>query len=711
MARADATIPDTRARILDAAETLIAERGFRAFSLRELTRAARVNLAAVNYHFGSREGLVAEVLARVIRPINQQRLELLDQAEGRHAGRPVPIEELLEALHRPVVDRMKQSAHGSPVYLRLAGRCLAESSEHPQEALVDLFREVIARFMAAAQAALPQLDAATVFWRMHLSVGTMIFALMHEDRLPAFSGGLVRETSPEDTLRRLIEFTAAGLRAESPSAKRPRRRAPGILAALAAGALLFPGCRSLSPPDASGFASVKLPPHWIAGPSWTPTSQPDRDWVATFGSRELSAYVDRVLAGNRDLKAARARLEIARSNAEIIGAELLPQVQGGFSAQRDLQNFIGLPLPGAAPGTVLSSRSNRFGLSLNLSWEIDLWGRIRAAKRAAVAEFEASDFDRSTAELSLAGQAAKAWFALAEARDQVALARSAITTFGETESAIRERFERGIEEEGRNSAAQLLLAGGDVATARDLLAAREELEGRTARLLELLSGDYPAGRSGAGARLPELPGKVPTGLPATLLDRRPDLAAAERRIAAADQRLLEAKRALLPALSLTGSFGSASEDIGDLLSGDFSIWGVAGNVVQPVFQGGRLRANVRRRGSELELAAAEFEQAALTAFSEVENALAAERFLNQRVEALADAARLAEAAYRRSLEEFRVGTGDVLTVLASQQRFFSTRSQWLAVRRERLDNRIDLYLALGGSFRPLASAAAKAIDP
>ncbi len=495
----------------------------------------------------------------------------------------------------------------------------------------------------------------------------------------------------------------------APVAARGLRVAGRILALVSA--VAFAACQSVSPPDAKSHASVKAPAHWIAGPSWTPTHAPDHDWIASFSSPDLAAFVDRVLADNKGLKAARSRLEVAESNARIIGADLYPQLQGGFSAQRDLQNFIGLPLPGADPNSVLSSRSNRFGLSLNLSWEIDLWGRIRAAKRAAIAEFEASDFDRATAELSLAGQAAKTWFTLAEAHDQVALARSAIATFTETETAIRERFERGLVENGQSTASQLLLASGDVAVARERLAARQELEGRASRLLEILAGTYPAGKAGASALLPELPGKVPTGLPATLLDRRPDLAAAERRIAAADQRLLEAKRALLPAISLTGSFGSASDDIGDLLSGDFSIWSVAGNAVQPIFQGGRLRANIDRRGSELELAATEFEKTALTAFGEVENALAAETFLTRRVDALAESSRLALEAYRRSLEEFELGTGDVLTVLAAQQRLFTSRSQGLAVRRERLENRVDLYLALGGSFRPIVAPPEKTVEP
>lgn len=722
MSRCSASSSPTRTRILDAAETLIADRGFRRFSLREVTREAGVNLAAVNYHFGSREGLVSEVLARVIVPINEQRLRLLDLAEARHAGSPVPLEEILEALHRPVVDRMMEVPHGKPVYLCLAGRCLAESADQVPASLVGHFHEVITRFMDVTRAALPEVSETSLFWRMHLAIGTMIYALTHEDRLPLFSGGKVRPTDPGDTLQRLIEFTAAGLRAaetppkETATAKKSGGRAKGRAGATALGlaalALVFSGCRSLSPADATHHASVKAPPHWIAGPSWTPTHHPDRDWITTFGSRNLSEFVGRVLAENKDLKAAQARIGVAEANARILGADLLPAIDGRFSAQRDLQNFIGLPLPGAAPGSVLSTRSNRFGLSLNLSWEIDLWGRIRAAKSGAIADFEASTFDRATAELSLAGQAAKTWFAVAESHEQVELAKRAITTFGNTERAIRERFERGIAgAEGQNAASQLLLASADTAKAREQLAAREEFAGRAARQLEVLAGLYPSGRAAGNARLPEMPGRVPTGIPADLLDRRPDLAAAERRIAAADERLLEAKRSLLPAIRLTGSFGSASDDIGNLLSGDFSIWSVAGNLAQPIFQGGRLRANVSRRQAELELAAAEFEGAALKSFAEVENALAAESLLARRADALAEASQLSLAAYRRSLEEWGNGTGDLLTVLASQQRYYSSQSQWLEVRRLRLENRVDLHLALGGSFHPVAPPPDKSTNP
>ncbi|MEM9281306.1 MAG: efflux transporter outer membrane subunit [Verrucomicrobiota bacterium] len=711
MSRQVQTPAETRDRILDTAESLFSDHGFRDVSLRRITREAEVNIAAVNYHFGSKEALIAEVLTRVVNPINRERLSLLDAAEAAHGKDPVPLEEILAALHRPVVSQMKESGHQTPVYLKLAGRCLAEPTENFSDKLVTMFQTMIRRFLAATQKSLPSLSEADIFWGMHFSFGTMVYALTHGDRVALFSEGSIRGTDPEDTLERLIEFSAAGLRARvSSSSQAPSsrtRKSSAILPALAV-LLGLTSCKTKSAPNALDHTSIKVPAHWVAGPTNRPSHAPDHYWVENFGDPHLNDYVAAVLANNKDLKAAQARLQAAAATARIVGADLYPQINGGFSSSRTLQNFIGFPFPGAQQ-SVISTRNNQFGLSLNLQWEIDLWGRIRAAESAALADFEASEFDRATAELSLAGQAVKAWFSLAEALDQEELTRRTIQVFSETEKLIRDRFEMGIEENGRNFASELLLSESDVARARENLNTELELAERTSRQLEVLAGTYPAAQAGKTATLSELPGKVPTGLPATLLDRRPDLAAAERRIASADKSLLEAKRALLPALSLTGTYGTATEDIADLLDGDFSIWSIAANAAQPILQGGRLRANVSRREAELELAAAEFEQAALTAFAEVENALAAEKFLRNRVNALRESSELNLKAYYRAREEFENGTGDILTVLSAQERAFTTRSQLITLRRLLLDNRVDLYLALGGSFKPHEIPAAEKV--
>ena len=188
-------------------------------------------------------------------------------------------------------------------------------------------------------------------------------------------------------------------------------------------------------------------------------------------------------------------------------------------------------------------------------------------------------------------------------------------------------------------------------------------------------------------------------MPADLLDRRPDLHAAERRLAGADKRLVEAKRALLPTISLTGSPGRASEQIEDLLDNDFSVWNIAGSIAQPVLDGGRLRQGVVIRRAEIKEVASDYEKTALTAFGEVEDALASEGYLRGRADALSRATDLAEEAYTRAREEFRDGTGDILTMLAAQDRYFTQQSRLIAVDRLRLENRVNLYLALGGGFQ------------
>lgn len=694
---------ETRNRILDTAESLFSDHGFRDVSLRRITKQADVNIASVNYHFGSKDALVIEVFTRVVAPINRERIALLNESEAFHGSVPVPLEEILEALHRPVVNQLKQTGHNESVYLKLAGRCLAESSDSFTDELAELFTEMINRFMSATRKSLPHISESDIFWRMHFSFGALVTALTDSENVVTFSQGRVKSPDPEETLQRLIDFTAAGLRADSkiPSSESFSKPAKRLGAATLVPIALvgLSSCKVTSPPDAKPFTTIKAPAHWIADGSYTSPKVADRYWVSNFNDSNLNAFVASVLENNKDLKAAQSRIEIAAANARIVGADRLPQVRADFGAQRNKQNFIGFPIAGGGSGPIISYY-NQFGVGLNMSWELDLWGRIKAGQRAAIAEFEASEFDRATAELSLSGQAVKAWFALAEIKDQISLTRLTIRKFSETEDLLRGRFERGIEENGRNFASELLLAQSDVARAKENLNSELELAQRTSRQLEVLAGSFPAGQAGDTAKLPGLPGPVPAGLPATLLDRRPDLAVAERQIASADERLLEAKRALLPTISLTGSFGTASDDISDILDSNFSVWSMAANAAQPILQGGRLRANIARREAEMDLTVSNFEQTALVAFSEVENALAAEKYLKNRVNFLTESARMTTQAYNRALEEFENGTGDILTVLSAQQQAFVTNSQLLNLRRLLLDNRVDLYLALGGSFRP-----------
>lgn len=483
-----------------------------------------------------------------------------------------------------------------------------------------------------------------------------------------------------------------------------------------AGILWGAGCTATPPADASRLAEVgPLPPAWGAKEGQVSEATrsdrdsaagvlADQDWVKRFDDQTLNDLVAAALLQNKDLKVAAARIEAAAASARIAGADLYPQASGLARGSRQKRNFIGFPFgPGAGSGSpegssVFTNLNNEFGLSLDLSWELDLWGRIRAGQSAMLSEFQATEADRAAAELSIAGQVSRAWFGLLEAREQLALAENTVEVFEKTEKAVRDRFEAGVGEAGQNLASQLRLAMVDIETARANLEARRESVTRASRQIEILLGRYPSGAWEGRGRLPGMPSRPPAGMPGDLLDRRPDLHAAERRLAAADRRLVEAKRALLPSITLTGGTGATSEQVEDLLDSDFSIWSLAGQAAQPILNGGRLREGIVLRRAETRQAAAEFEKTVLTAFAEVENALTAEQSLAGREAALRRAADLALQAYTSSREEFAAGTGDILTMLTAQDRLFVQRSRLITIRRERLENRIDLHLALGGGF-------------
>ncbi|MCB1231584.1 MAG: efflux transporter outer membrane subunit [Verrucomicrobiae bacterium] len=713
---------ETRDRILDAAERLFSEHGFQAVSLRQITSTAGVNVASVNYHFGSREALVSEVLARVLDPINRERLRLLGEFEAEAGGEPVPIERIVEAAYRPIVIDMPKSHEATRRFLRLAGQCLGGQTDEYPETIKRVFSEIVDRFLAAFTRTLPHLEPADILWRMHFAAGTLLYALTKDEQLVVMSNGEIPRIDPEETMAQLMAWAVAGMTAPAP-ARRAEATKPGskegmvgVVTLLSAGllGLLGVGCAATSPPNADALADVgAVPEDWQAD-SESPSRDDknpgvliaDSDWVASFGDEKLESLVDQALVNNRDLKAAAARIEIAQANARIAGADLYPQAQGLFRGSRKKQNFIGFPFgdfgggdsSGGGESAVFSNLNNEFGLALDLSWEIDLWGRIRAGQSAMISEAEAVEADRAAAELSIAGQVAKSWFALQEAQEQVNLAEAAVEVFQDTERAIRDRFEAGIANEGQNLASQLRLAMVDVETAREKREQRKEEVERLARRIELLLGKYPGAKLKSGRDLPAVPSAPPAGMPAVLLDRRPDLLASERRLASADRRLVEAKRALFPSISLTGSTGTSSEQIDDLLNSDFSIWSIAGSAAQPLLVGGRLRQGIKLKRAEVEKAAAEFEQTALTAFGEVENALAAEQYLAKRQQALDSAVDLAKEAFERSSEEFTDGTGDILTMLTAQQRYFQQRVQFIAIKRMRLENRVDLHLALGGGF-------------
>ncbi len=224
----DMTIPESgsKRKLLDAAEQLFAEKGFEAVSVRDITQLAKTNVAAVNYHFGSREGLLTLVMMRYMIPVTEERLARLESVERKWSGKSAPLEEILDAFVRPLVSQVKKSDLTEKVFYRLIGRIFAQQGDGLPAPIEEQLRQVIERFHKALAKSLPTVPAEDLFWRMHFVAGGMIHMLMHQETIHRITDGASGVPSMEATLGRFIRFAATGLRdgveTEAPVKKGPQ---------------------------------------------------------------------------------------------------------------------------------------------------------------------------------------------------------------------------------------------------------------------------------------------------------------------------------------------------------------------------------------------------------------------------------------------------------------------------------------------------------
>ncbi|HKK17805.1 MAG TPA: efflux transporter outer membrane subunit [Opitutales bacterium] len=445
--------------------------------------------------------------------------------------------------------------------------------------------------------------------------------------------------------------------------------------------LLLAGCATA--PDPADPPDISLPTAWTAASA---SQQPPQDWLRDLNAPELEKLIAEAMAHNADLERVTALLGQSIAEARISGADLMPAANFGLDGARQQISTFG---PNSTGGVIFEN----YNLDLNLSWEIDLWGRLRNLSSAALARVEVSQAELYAARLSLAAQVAKAWFDLLEAKQQVAEAARTAETYEDNLNTLESRYKRGLAQGLDLRRIRTLAANAEA----DLTIRERALDGAR-RNLEVLLGRYPRAAIEARSELPELASKVPAGIPAELIRRRPDLVAAERRLAAADEELRARKKDLLPKISLTSSGGTSSQEFDKLLDSDFSVWSLAANLSQPIFQGGRILANIDRSASIREQAGAAYRDAALRAFLEVETTLEAETYLKTEYSHLKTAAEEANAAENQAWERYRKGTIDFLDVLDSQRTAATARARLIRVENLLLQNRIDLYLALGGAF-------------
>ena len=412
------------------------------------------------------------------------------------------------------------------------------------------------------------------------------------------------------------------------------------------------------------------------------------NWIKDFDSEELESTISRALLYSYDLQAAATRMEMASANNLITGANRLPAVNGFVRSSRNKRS-------GRDEFSALrSSTIDNFNMGFNWNWEIDLWGRLKNQKQAAIADEQAAEADFYSARLSIAGAVTRTWLGVIEAQNQEDLAKETYQNFLSNQQAVLNGYKEGI-----FSAVDLSLIRADVQSSLSQWESRKLNTHESKRSLQILLGDYPDSEISSRRTLPNLKRPVPAGLPSELLNRRPDLVAAERRLASAIENEKIARKGFLPQISLTGNYGVNSQELSNLLDPGSVAWSLAGNLTQPIFRGGQVWGTWKLRRAQSRLALSDYANIVLQAFLEVESALQSEQTLIQQVKALGLSADENERAADLAWKDYEKGLSDsIITMLEARRRAFNTRSQFLQTRRLYLQNRVDLYTALGGPF-------------
>jgi outer membrane protein, multidrug efflux system len=439
------------------------------------------------------------------------------------------------------------------------------------------------------------------------------------------------------------------------------------------------GCVQHTPADGEltqGAMPGHVPAAFAAGASHEAEVVPG--WLATFGDVQLEKLVTEALVGNRDLAVMSARLDQAASRARQAGADLKPQVSLAASA--------------GASGSAHAPHTGKMGVGLSLSWELDVWGRMAAGRNAAKEQYASTEADWKFARESLAAQVAKGWFLAIQAVQQEAIATRAAELQKRNADLVKER-----QRIGRASALDAAQARAAAAAAEDAVHQAKSGRENAARSLEVLLGRYPAAELTLAAVLPELPPLPPAGLPSQLLERRPDLVAATRRVAAAFNQVESAKAARLPRLAITADAGTVSPEFRSL-SLNNAFWNLGANLLGPIFDGGRLKEQVVIETAKQKEALALYGKAALEAFRQVEQALAESRRLAARLELSGAAEKDQNEAERLTRARLEAGAIDQLSLILVQERALQARLARLAIQVEGLTNRVNLHLGLGGGF-------------
>lgn len=470
------------------------------------------------------------------------------------------------------------------------------------------------------------------------------------------------------------------------------RSAPRVVAVLALASLLG----ACAAGREQWKDTVQVPSKWNSKTHGAGALNPAaiRQWWKRFNDPVLDNLITQALASSPDIKTAFAKITESRGERSVQLASLLPSVTANMSDQiqrRDEQS------------TGLVTRSETYNLSGDMSWEIDLFGRQLQNVKAATKDVEQTIENYYAAQVTLTADVAVAYITLRGTQAQLDALRRNVETRSETTEITRWKQEAGI-----TDMLEVQQAVSTLEQARASIPTLEKTIAETKNQLALLCGQTPGKLDHLLARsrsLPRVPAKIATGIPAEALNNRPDVRAAVDGVLAAYHRKTSAELERLPALDLSGSLGLEALRTGTIFSPEAAARTLAGSLMaalaQPVFEGGRITANIRIRESQAKQAVYSYESTVLTALSEVENALVAIRRTTERLAVLRRADEAASDASELATRQYEAGEVDLLTVLDVQRTQLSVEESRAATEADQLNAYVQLYKSLGGGWQPL----------
>lgn len=418
---------------------------------------------------------------------------------------------------------------------------------------------------------------------------------------------------------------------------------------------------------------------------------PKGEWWTLFGDETLNSLEAKAVQANQELKAAFAAMNQARATARVARSEFFPTLDANAGYTRAKFS----PNQDPSFGDITA---NTFSTTLDLSYELDLWGRVRRSFESARAEAAVSAAAFHNLLLTLQADVAQNYFSLRATDEEIVVLQRTVVLRREQVDIMRTRFDTGLggELDVARAETELATAEGDVAA---LMRNRTELE----NALAILVGESPSSfklvaQTHATNKWQIQPPAVPAGLPSGLLERRPDIAEAERQLAADNARIGVAKAAFFPVVSLTASGGYLSADAEDLFDWGSRVWSLGPRISLPIFAGGRNTANLQRAKDHYEESVARYRQRVLVAFGEVENALAGIRLLQTQAAAQDRAVQSAGRAHSLARESFTIGITDYLDVIAADRAELSAQRTSLQLTGQQLNAVVQLVKALGGGW-------------